>query len=228
MVRLDTSMSLGEAVMLYPQTTNLMNHYKLDYCCGGKDTFEVALSGFEDKAKILSEFEVAMNIIEDNETMDWHTKPISEIIDYIIGKHHTYMKASLKELDELINKILDVHYISHGEELLVVHSLFGQLKPELEAHLVKEERVLFPLFRQFEENQDPVVREKILQHIKDTEDEHDGAGDLFKALEKATNGYTEPEDACVTYWKTYKLLDELEKDTFNHIHLENTILFNMI
>ncbi len=61
--------------------------------------------------------------------------------------------------------------------------------------------------------------------INDMEEEHDAAGNLFKEIEHVTNDFTAPEDACRTYKRTFDLLGALQKDTFNHIHLENSVLF---
>ena len=40
---MNIKLSLGEIVSKYPTTIKVMNHYKLDYCCGGKDTLEKAI-----------------------------------------------------------------------------------------------------------------------------------------------------------------------------------------
>jgi regulator of cell morphogenesis and NO signaling len=57
------------------------------------------------------------------------------------------------------------------------------------------------------------------------ENEHIGAGNVLKELRKITNDYTVPADACNSYIATYSILQELESDLFQHIHLENNILF---
>ena len=44
-------------------------------------------------------------------------------------------------------------------------------------------------------------------------------------MREITRDYTLPEEACMTYQLTFKKLEELENDTFNHVHLENYILF---
>lgn len=228
-MRINTKSTLGEIVSAYPNTVKVMNKYKIDYCCGGKDILEDAIGELGlDKNAVVDQLEYEATRTNTEEVKDWTKQSLSEVIDYIINKHHTFMNETLAELNVLVPKILKVHYKTDGESLLVVHKLFGTLKAELEAHLIKEEENLFPLIRQYEAAKNDEYKEAIYRFIKDTEDEHDAAGDLFKSLEAATNDFTAPENACYSYKRTFELLDALEKDTFNHIHMENSILFNMV
>jgi len=221
--------TLGEIVSAYPNTVKVMNKYKIDYCCGGKDILEDAMGELGlDRNAVVDQMEYEATRTNTVDVKDWSKQSLSEVIDYIINKHHTFMNETLTELNVLVPKILKVHYKTDGENLLVVHKLFGTLKAELEAHLIKEEENLFPLIKQYEATKNDEYKEAIYKFIKDTEDEHDAAGDLFKALEAATNDFTAPSNACYSYKRAFELLDALEKDTFNHIHMENSILFNMV
>lgn len=228
-MKINTKSTLGEIVSAYPNTVKVMNKYKIDYCCGGKDILEDAIEELGlDKNVVVDQLEYEATRTNIEEVKDWSKQSLSEVIDYIINKHHTFMNETLAELNILVPKILKVHYQTDGESLLVIHKLFGTLKTELEAHLIKEEENLFPLIRQYEATKNDEYKEAIYKFIKDTEDEHDAAGDLFKSLEAATNDFTAPSNACYSYKRTFELLDALEKDTFNHIHMENSILFNMV
>lgn len=124
-------------------------------------------------------------------------------------------------------KILKVHFKHHSEELLKVHRLFGSLKTELEEHLVKEEENLFPLIMAWEKTKDERTLSDIHRFIKDTESEHDAAGDILKEMEKITSDFTPPEGTCATYRLVYSRLHALQKDLFIHIYLENSVLFHM-
>ena len=228
-MKINLKSTLGDIVSAYPNTTKIMNKYKIDYCCGGKDTLENALSNLNENSSIVvTELEEAAEATRYEDLTDWKSESLSKIIDYILDTHHTFMKETLEEINYLMFKILKVHYKANGESLLTIHKLFGNLKTELEAHLVKEEENLFPLIKEYEVSNNEDIKERILKFVFDTESEHDAAGDLFKSLEVATNEFTPPEDACTTYIRTFQLLDDLEKDTFNHIHLENSVLFPRI
>jgi regulator of cell morphogenesis and NO signaling len=55
--------------------------------------------------------------------------------------------------------------------------------------------------------------------------EHDSAGDVLREIRTASNDYTPPADACMTFQTVYRALAEFEADLHQHIHLENNILF---
>jgi regulator of cell morphogenesis and NO signaling len=55
--------------------------------------------------------------------------------------------------------------------------------------------------------------------------EHSQTGDEFRTLREITSNYQVPDDACTTYRALYRGLKDLEHDLYQHIHLENNILF---
>lgn len=223
-------MSLGEIVSVFPGSTAVFNNYKIDYCCGGDRSLEGALEEANiDLNNFLNDLNslYAVFIGSASNFVDVRSKKPRELIDYILDTHHVYVKKVLQEIDDLIFKILKVHFNDHSEELLKVHSLFGTLKTELEAHLIKEEENLFPLILSYEKSKDEKILKAIKKFINDTEDEHDLAGDVLKELEIITRDFKNPAGTCITFKRAYELLGELQKDIFNHVHLENSVLFKM-
>jgi len=99
---------------------------------------------------------------------------------------------------------------------------------ELEQHLIKEEEILFPLIKKYEDNPTAENLNKAITVMNETEDEHEAAGDILKEMRKLTNGFKAPENGCNTFVKTYEKIEAIEKDLFNHIHLENNILFERL
>jgi regulator of cell morphogenesis and NO signaling len=97
--------------------------------------------------------------------------------------------------------------------------------------MLKEDSVLFPHIVRMEESviqKEPVlpppfgtVRNPVAMMMH----EHDVAGIALRDLRRASNGYTAPPDACVSYQTLYQALAEFETDLHQHIHLENNILF---
>jgi regulator of cell morphogenesis and NO signaling len=129
-------------------------------------------------------------------------------------------------LDELAEKVASVHGERHPE-LLDVLADVKELRDDLEPHLMKEERVLFPMIRQLSEADEPVefhcgsLRNPISMMLI----EHDRAGMLLAQLRDRTDDYIAPPDACASYRALYQGLAELEADTHLHVHKENNLLF---
>ena len=124
--------------------------------------------------------------------------------------------------------------MAHGEnhpELLEIYVLFRELGADLETHMTKEERVLFPYVIRMEaaaKQQVPLFRPSfgtVANPVRLMMLEHDRAGELLKKIRRLSSDYATPADACVSYKTLYAALEELEKDLHQHIHLENNILF---
>lgn len=223
------SQSIGEIVSILPKASDVFKEYNIDFCCGGNRPLSEAIE--EQK---LNEHEVLTKLDEAYEETrkfskqaDFRKMSRRELIDYIVNTHHAYLRKALPELSELTGTILRVHGPNHSD-LFKVHKLFHNLKLELEQHLVKEEEILFPLIKDYDVNPSHELFNRINTVMKETEDEHETAGGVLKELRKVTQEYKVPEDGCGTYCKTYDMLKELESDLFEHIHLENNILFKQL
>ena len=144
---------------------------------------------------------------------------VPDLIDYIIDTHHSKERILLAEIDELINKVLLVHYEHHQKQLVPLHGLFSDLRKELQEHFAKEEKLVFPYMKEtFKANKD-------IGYVKELEDEHEAAGNLIKEITACTNDFTAPEDGCTSYRLVFQKLQELVKDVYIHIFTENSLLF---
>lgn len=219
--------SIGNIVVNFPKAIETFKEYNIDFCCGGQRPLAEALEeqGIQE-GEVLNKLNQAYNSFQEglSQGMDWRTASFSQLIDYIVQQHHTYLNNELPALGQLIAKILRVHG-EHHIELAKVHKLFNSLRTELESHLIKEEESVFPLIKQYEKNPSPELLDKTLRLINELESEHTGAGDILKELRKITDQYQTPADGCTTYGLTYQKMYELESDLFQHIHMENNILF---
>ncbi len=222
---------LGEIAAIFPKATSTFMKYDIDFCCGGDRTLDVALreKGL-DINTILSELDNAYEEYSaiKHDDIDWRNASYSTLIDFIINKHHAFMKKELPLIDTLVNKILKVHFVDSGEVLTKVHKLFGQLKAEIEMHLIKEEEILFPLIIEYEKSPSAELLNKVINVMNETEDEHDAAGDILKELRRVTNQYEVPPTGCNSFKLTYEKLMDVEADLFHHIHLENNIMFERL
>lgn len=152
------------------------------------------------------------------------TQKIGDITKKILNEYHAYLWSELPKISKISNLILKVHG-PHHPELSEVNKLYNILKMELEAHLSKEESILYPAIAQFEKDNSREDLNKAVSILKELEEEHLNIEDILKQLRAASKDYTVPDDGCETYEKTYVKLQELESSIFSHFQLENNILF---
>ena len=228
MNKFNSSQKIGEIVTNFPKAADIFKEYKIDFCCGGDRQLIIAI-----KEKNLNEVEVIdklNNLYENYEKhlssndKNWTEAPLEELVDHIINKHHAYLWAEMPKIGELTTTILRVHGQNHPE-LSKVHKLFNTIKMELESHLSKEETTQYPAIREYVESKSENDLDNAIKIIKELEEEHTGAGDILKELRVVTNDYEIPADGCNTFKLAYAKLQEMESDIFQHIHLENNILF---
>ena len=205
---------------------DFFNKEKIDFCCNGHMTVEeVAKEKNIDANDLAKKIQGAIKFDNsDTEGImnldDFKNLDIKEMIDSLIIDHHKRERDLLFEIDPLLNKILSVHFAHHGEELMKLHSLFADLKKDLEEHFVKEEEITFPLML---ENESP--SQEVIKKVEELETDHEEAGDIIKEMIELTDWFNPPEDACRTYVHTFNLLEKLVKDVFIHIFKENSIMF---
>jgi len=216
MKNITREMPIGDLVTTLPQTANYFIKAGVDFCCGGERPLEEAV---KDSNLTIEKVLMDLEQIKKSSTKKykaWQDGTSEEIIDHIVNTHHQFLRENLPLISDLAFKVLYVHGKKH-EVLYKVHELFNALRSELERHLIKEETLLFPAIHDGNESL-----------IKELMDEHDGAGDLIKEIKEVTDHYKLPEDACQSYKLLFDKLEALEIDTYNHVHLENNILFKKL
>jgi regulator of cell morphogenesis and NO signaling len=155
---------------------------------------------------------------------------MAELVAHIVEKHHKFTRQELARLEALLAKVCGVHGQNHPE-LFRIQKQFQELSRELEPHMLKEERVIFPYIMQMEEaakNNRTLPAPPfgtVRNPVRVMMAEHDAAGDILREMRGLSSDYTVPEDACISYQTLYGALAALEADLHQHIHLENNILF---
>ncbi|MBM7649062.1 regulator of cell morphogenesis and NO signaling [Bacillus ectoiniformans] len=217
---------VGEVVATFPQASDLFKKHKIDFCCGGNRPLKEAI---EEKQlcepDILNELEELYQQYSQAIKMnDWRIAPSKDLVEHILNKHHEYAQSEIKQLTPYVKKIAAVHGERHPHLTDVLH-LFNELKAEIAEHFAKEEETAFPAILAYETAPSDAARNALTPIVKELMDEHDHAGDILKEIRKLTNDYQLPVNACNTFKLVYDRLELLESDMFEHIHLENNILF---
>ncbi|WP_280771897.1 iron-sulfur cluster repair di-iron protein [Salipaludibacillus daqingensis] len=217
-----------DLVIEIPHSDELFKHYRIDFCCGGKRPLhEVIAEKNLDEQSILQALETLSQNAKDRtdqDQKDWTAATYGELMNHVVQRHHGFLLKELPDLSFYVTKIFRVHGGAHPE-LADLHKQFHNLKMELEQHMVKEEQMVFPAIHRYEQTLDTNDYAQAVQRIDELEEEHEAAGDLLKSIRSITNDFTLPAGACTTYNLTFSRLEALESDMFQHIHLENNILF---
>lgn len=224
--------TVRELAVAMPGATRIFEEFGIDYCCGGSRSLTDACQAAQVSVEeVLSSLEQAQSSAQANEqAIDWQTAPLTALASYIVDKHHVFTKQELTRLEQLLAKVYSVHGQNHPE-LLRLQALFQTLSQELTPHMLKEEQVLFPYINRLEEALSekravpPPFFGTVRNPVRMMMLEHETAGEVLSEMRAASNNYTVPQDACISYQTLYEALAAFEEDLHQHIHLENNILF---
>jgi len=218
--------TVGEIAAKDMRKAEVLKKLGIDFCCGGKKTLKEAIAEVGlTEAQVKEEFERSEAAAGGQVTHDFDSWDLGFLADYIYNVHHKYIRESGPVIEQLAEKVASRHGAVHPELFGLAKGL-KELIAELYSHVQKEERVLFPAIKTLENNGDPAqMAVGIEAPVHMMEAEHDAAGDELKALRKLTKDYELPVDACNSYTYLFDKIKEFENDLFQHIHLENNILF---
>jgi regulator of cell morphogenesis and NO signaling len=220
--------TVGELVVERPSRARVFERLGIDYCCGGKKPLQQVCDERNlDYAAVVGELDREQQAAPSAAgERNWAAASVTDLCDHIEQTHHQYLKQELPRVEVLAARVAT----RHGDKrpsLVEVRQVFAELQAELESHMMKEERVLFPLCRQLD-----VADELPAMHCGSVGNpievmirEHEHAGDALARLRVLTDGYSCPTDACNTYRALFDALAHLERDLHEHVHKENNILF---
>ena len=224
----DPQTKIGDIVLEAPATMRIFESLNIDYCCGGQRSLAAACDhagqDFQRVQERLAALDSAAPAAADPK--GWQTAPLTELIDHIEATHHAFTRSELGRVAPLMEKVLRVHG-EHHPELAGVARCFQAMAADLEPHLQKEERILFPFVRDLEAGNRAAecCFGTVQNPIRAMQSEHEQVGDILRELRTLTRDYTPPEDACGSFRSLYLGLRSLEEDLHLHIYLESHLLF---
>ena len=230
---IDKNKTVRDLAVENPAAIGVFEKLRIDYCCGGSLSLEEACrnAGVEvgqvaemlEKSKGYAPSAGAAEI-------DFQAMSLAALSDYIVRNHHSFTRAETERITELLEKVCSAHGANHGE-LFEIQRIFGALRLEIENHLLKEERMLFPYIALMESSLNfgqpvpPAPFGSTRNPVKVMTQEHDQAGEHLREIRNLSNHFAVPADACMTFRMLYDALEGFETDLHRHIHLENNILF---
>ena len=218
--------TVADIVLAKPAAARVFERHEIDYCCHGQRPLEQACS---EAGVDLDAVQAELDALAVAPLTGPVADEVGALIGHIVSVHHTYLRRELPLLGELMVKVIAAHGTAHPE----VHDMAAtleELSADLLPHLLKEERVLFPLAIELLGAVEPTGLHggSVTNPIRVMNSEHDRVGELLVTLRRQTGGYEPPEDACPTWRALYAGGAEMEADVHQHVHLENNLLFPKI
>ena len=214
---LDPSSPVATLVLDHPELASVFADHRIDYCCKGEMALADACRarGLE-LSPIVAKLEAAIAHRQPRRDADPRALSTGEVIVKLIAPHHQYLHRAMPFIQGLANKVARVHG-DREPALREVAALVTTLFDTLTAHLAEEERTLFPaLIEGRLADAAPLLR--------DMRREHEQVGALLAELRGAAADYAPPAWACTSYRTLMSELATLERDTLEHVHLENHVL----
>ncbi|MEZ5308078.1 MAG: iron-sulfur cluster repair di-iron protein [Pyrinomonadaceae bacterium] len=223
--------TVREIALANPVSTRVFEELKIDFCCGGKKNFaQACLESGVDADAVAARIDAESRKSESSEDFDFRTA--TELIAHIESTHHVFTRTEINALPQLMDKVAGKHSQSHPNLVQLKQAVF-ELLADLEPHLLKEERILFPYISNLEryesigETPPPPPFGTVRNPVAMMSKEHDNAGDLLRRIRRLADEFEPPENACLSFRALYARLADLEADLHMHIHKENNILFPM-
>ena len=208
------SRTLADIAATLPGATSVFRRHRLDFCCGGRVKLAAAAT---ERGLTLAELEAELDAVASLCLPAGRPDDTDELIALIEARYHMVHRRELPELLRLARRV-EIAHRNHPALPAGIAALLERISVELEAHMQKEEQILFPLMRS---GGHPMIAQPIAMMLA----EHDDHGAHLRTLETLTSDFTVPDDACPT-WRALTIgAKKLADDLVEHIHLENNVLF---
>ncbi len=204
--------TVAELSTRIPGATAVFRAHKIDFCCGGHARLADAV-----EARGLPLEVVAAELSALVSPEEAPPQSVDALIDHILTRYHAVHRRELPELVRLARRVEAVHG-EKPEAPRGLAALLERIAGDMEAHMQREEEVLFPLMRA---GGHPMIR----LPIGAMRMEHDEHGASLRELARLTHDHSPPEMACGTWRALYAGTQKLQDDLMEHIALENNTLF---
>ncbi len=151
---------------------------------------------------------------------------LDELCDLIVTRYHDAFRRDVPLIDALIRRLA-----GSGPRAVEIMAHFGALAAALEAHMAKEENILFPAFRSLAEaarhgRERPALPfPTVLHPIRAMESEHARMDGIMDRLRWTTAGFTVPDDGGEDWRQACRALGAFDLALVEHARLANHVLF---
>ncbi|MCH4475706.1 iron-sulfur cluster repair di-iron protein ScdA [Staphylococcus haemolyticus] len=212
---------VAEIVTDIPLSADIFRKYGIDFCCGGNISINEAVKNKKvDAETLIDEINELPNHDQGNINVKYLDAP--SLIQYIQSRYHETIREEFKNLSPYVTKIAKVHGPNHPF-LIQLQDLYRQYRDGMLEHMAQEDEHDFPALIKLSRGEQVDHSSDIIQSLVD---DHTQTGQLLEDMRELTNQYQPPSEACQTWRLVYHRLENLERETHEHVHLENHVLFN--
>lgn len=212
--------TVASIVRAHSECAEVFQRYHIDYCCRGNMSIEQASANNNiDLSTLLQELAETISNRNDSPSIKNPANfSTPALISHIILIHHEFLRKTLPLVSELSKKVASRHG-QHNSNLIELDRVVQKLVVDLLIHLDMEEKSLFPMILSGN-----IDKDKLNQLLTEMNTEHEEVADMLSAINKLSNHFTPPDDACNSYRTLFLELKYLETDIFKHVYLENHVL----
>ncbi len=233
-MKLDPNNRVADLAIEFPSLIPALEELGIDYACRGNRTLLEACDSAGVDAEVwigtlgrIGRAEVRGGRIP---IRKWNKEPLSAVINFIIGEHHTLEHREIVHLLARLGRATKSHGAQHPAVARVEY-LFRRLAETLQIHILQEERDLFLRIEQMEAAVD-VSRDNPIRYERSLTDrvlieflEHDVVAERLRRMRELTHDYRLPSSAPKALRQLWHDLREFDRMLQRHIHLENNILY---
>jgi regulator of cell morphogenesis and NO signaling len=208
--------TLADLAATHAGASRVFYRHGLDFCCHGRVSMAEACAKKNlDVDALVKEIEAEVRV--PGEFARWDQRPIEDLIQHVLDRFHAAHRAEVPRLLEMAQRVEKVHADKAScPKGLAEH--VARMGEELEAHMQKEEQILFPMLQSSRAHMASMP-------VQMMEEEHKDHARNLARVRELTNDLTLPPEACGTWTALYLGLADLEQQVMEHIHLENNVLF---
>lgn len=149
---------------------------------------------------------------------------LAELIDLIEETHHTFTRTELARISGLIED----PEVASLPKMAELRACFHALKADLDAHLQKEEDILFPYIALLDDDTrelPPSCFGSVAHPIRVMQFEHIAMVGFLETLRELTNQYKPEPDSSPQTFLLFASLAGIDADLVEHMHWEDNVLF---
>jgi regulator of cell morphogenesis and NO signaling len=212
---IDEVTPVGQIARKYPSTIAVFEELDIDYACkGGRILADAARAAGFETGTVLEALEAVIPSAPAIEPR------VSELLHRIVTEHHRFEAARFRDLAARIESLAFANVFGAR-----VRTILTELSSTVSAHMLREEKSLFPRIEELDLHPHKVRAGSISRPLLNEFVEHDVVHERIAKIRELVLRLRNVEGSDV------QLLDELDefyRAVHRHIHLENNVLIPLV